>query len=198
MYKRILVYSAFLLGILAGCASDKTTNPITNDPVQKIRPFNTASADSTSNNRYLFGYWDVYIPENRESIELYPLRTTDLHLNAVRWLEVTPCLTCLTVENVTILPSGLLSAGFRLQHPFPGLDQYTGFDVRGIMITGGNYEFEFLVDEGGRNPEDGRHLVYRQKSHFPSLCLPPPVRGARVSVTATRPRGGRGGLRRTP
>jgi len=147
MNKRILVFLPFLLGILAGCASDKTTNPIINDPVEKIRPFNATSTDSTSNNRYLLGYWDVYIPENRESIELYPLRTTDLHLNAVRLLEVTPCQTCLTVENVTILPSGLLSAGFRLQHPFPGLDKYTGFDVRGILITGGNYGFEIPQKE---------------------------------------------------
>jgi len=132
-----------LLLVVYGCSSNGVKNPVTAGNFEPGKLDATPQITTENNNRYMIGYWDVFIPDDHSSIELFPLRTTDMHFNAVRWLEETPCSTCLTVENIMIMPSGLLSAGFRLQHPFPGLDRFNGFDVRGIFISGGNYTFPY-------------------------------------------------------
>ena len=40
-----------------------------------------------------------------------------------------------------MLPDDVLSLDIELTHPFPGLDQFTGFDVRGIVLLNGSKEW---------------------------------------------------------
>ena len=51
-------------------------------------------------NGQLWGYWTVKVASDHKSIEIVPARSMQLHLNAVRLLETTPCKTCLQVRNV--------------------------------------------------------------------------------------------------
>jgi hypothetical protein len=82
------------------------------------------------------------------------MRTADLHLNAVRMLETSPCPFCLQITKITAVPPNEVHADVRLLHPFPGLDKYTGFDVRGILITDGDLVF----------PSSGRIVAFGENT----------------------------------
>jgi hypothetical protein len=61
----------------------------------------TVSPESVVNpapsNRLVLGMWDVTISEDRQVVEVAPMRGVQLHLNAVKLLETNPCKDCLTV-----------------------------------------------------------------------------------------------------
>jgi formylglycine-generating enzyme required for sulfatase activity len=65
----------------------------------------------------------------------------DFHLNAVNLLEKTACQNCLLIKDWEVIGGNRLVADVQLTHPFPGLDKYTAFDVRGILITDSDYTF---------------------------------------------------------
>ena len=105
---------------------------IGNHPIQAV--------DRTPS-RVLFGLWTVDISADHSSMTVSPDRTLDMHLNATRLLEKTACTNCLSISNVHVLPNNELSADLTIKHPFPGKDQYTAFDVRGILVSDADYTF---------------------------------------------------------
>jgi hypothetical protein len=125
---------AVLILIFTGCSRSSLQNPATPLDQTSFRPTGETS-------RHLWGIWDVYISADRESAEAVPVRTSEMHINAVRLLEVAPCNTCLKIGNVHITGPKELSADLTITHPFPGLLKYTGFDVRGIFISQADYTF---------------------------------------------------------
>ena len=133
---RFLPLSVILVLLLSSCSHSTSKGaPTLPDPL-------SASMDSRgASGRTLWGIWDVTIPADRSSVEVVPMRGLDLHLNAVRFLEVTPCQTCLTVSKPSPLPPDKFQVDVTLTHPFPGLLKYTGFDVRGIFISQADYAF---------------------------------------------------------
>ncbi|HDS29783.1 MAG TPA: hypothetical protein ENN67_01940 [Firmicutes bacterium] len=98
-------------------------------------------ADFHAANRFIWGAWDIVIEADRESVEIIPVRTADIHLNVVKLLETPPCYGCLTITNIHIVGPNVLEADVTLKHPFPGLAKYTGFDVRGIFIAQSDFTF---------------------------------------------------------
>jgi hypothetical protein len=130
--------------VTLGCGSgvDKVDkNPSTPPQI----PEGLSASDSrlgVVSNRHIWGLWEINIsadPPRR--VEIVPARMGQMHLNVVRLLEVTPCKNCLTIENVHPAGPNELEADVRLQHPFPGLLKYTGFDVRGIFIAQTDFTF---------------------------------------------------------
>jgi hypothetical protein len=134
MNKLACLFPLLFTALLFGCAGSADKNPAA--PSSPL----TAQSASTSN-RHLWGIWDVHISSDRQTVEIAPLRTADMHLNAVKLLEVKPCTTCLTISNLQITGPNELSADLTLIHPFPGLLKYTGFDVRGIFISQTDFTF---------------------------------------------------------
>ena len=92
---RILPLPVILVILFSACAcstgKSAPTAPSTLAP----------SASCLSNSgRTLWGLWDVVISDDRSRIDIVPMRGVNLHLNAVRLLEVAPCHACLTVELI--------------------------------------------------------------------------------------------------
>ncbi len=131
---RIFVPVFLAAAILTGCAGSGVQEPIT--PSSSV-----ANAVADAGNRYVWGLWNVRISADRERVEVIPCRNADMHFNVLRLLEVTPCHTCLTIENIHPAGPNELQADVRLAHPFPGLIKYTGFDVRGIFIAQTDFTF---------------------------------------------------------
>ena len=131
---RIFVPVLLTVAILMGCAGSVTQEPITPSP-------SVTNAVTDAGNRYVWGLWDVQISADHQSVEVIPCRNGDMHFNVVRLLEVTPCHTCLTIESIHPAGPNELQADVRLQHPFPGLLKFTGFDVRGIFIAQTDFTF---------------------------------------------------------
>jgi len=131
---RIHFFILLAVAILTGCAGSGVQEPITPSPP-------VANAVAVASNRHVWGLWDVRISADHQSVEVVPWRSADMHLNVVRLLEVTACHTCLTIENIHSTGPNELQADVRLQHPFPGLLKFTGFDVRGIFIAQTDFTF---------------------------------------------------------
>ena len=131
------------VALLVGCAGSTRENPVEPAaPAQDDAAITASAASRSETNRFLWGLWEVRIGADHQTAEVIPRRTAELHLNAVRLLEVLPCKDCLSIHSISACPSSDELAAFAvLRHPFPGLDEYTGFDVRGIFISAGNYTF---------------------------------------------------------
>ena len=100
-----------------------------------------SSVNPAHSNRSLLGMWDVTISADWQSAEIVPIRGSEIHLNVVKMLEEKPCKDCLTVNNIKLIAANTISVDVTLKHPFPGLLKYTGFDVRGVFISKGDYAF---------------------------------------------------------
>ena len=174
-------FSAILLFVavvaIAGCASSVEQNPI-------ALPNPPAHGSAVETNRYLWGIWDVYVAADRGRAEVSLLRTADLHLNAVRLLEVTPCSTCLTISGVHATGPDEFEADVTLTHPYPALIKYTAFDVRGIFISQADFTFPASgrkVALGNDVPRmldpDGYTALFNPTEFPPSTPPTPPALG---------------------
>ena len=72
----------------------------------------------------------------KQTLEITPLREGDFHLNALQFLEP-PALVNLTLESVKF-NGNVVDADIGLRHPFLGLNEFTGFDVSGVLISNGS------------------------------------------------------------
>jgi len=101
----------------------------------------------------LWGEWDLYISADHERVEAVPKRTARFHLNALKFLEET-CRDCLQILSVRNNYDGTIDLTIRITHPFNGFPQYTGFDVKGIIMFDGSYEYP-IPSLDTRIPVDG-------------------------------------------
>jgi len=122
----------FLVGI--GCSG--TGSPVSPDgtPSQPIRP---VAADNT----YLWGSWNVAIDPVTMTAEAAPLRGAQFTANVTQFMQPPMSNTHLlafSIDPASDFPSGYIVVEVAFTHPFPGLDTYTGFDVRGVCIGDGS------------------------------------------------------------
>ncbi|MFH1675642.1 MAG: hypothetical protein ABIC40_01370, partial [bacterium] len=170
-----------ILTLLSACGSnagDKYPYPASPSLCQ------TEGTDpQTCGGRYLWGYFTGYIPATHDSIEFVPAREGDIHANVRKFLEDGPCYNCIKVSNISVDPVGnTLSCDISLTHPFPGLDRFTGFDVRAVVITNGSLYFPYFnrrVPCAGKgdftliNPDGYTHLW--NPIEFPTGSGPFPI-----------------------
>jgi hypothetical protein len=102
-------------------------------------------AASELSHRQLWGYWTGYVPPSGDTLEFIPVRSSQFHMNARRFLEDTACKNCLKLLKVEKdFVNMVIKADIELTHPFAGATRYTGFDVRGIVISNGSRNFPTL------------------------------------------------------
>ncbi len=125
-------------GFLIGCAnvSDTTSAPDLLDTAEL-----TAVSSQSQSNRHLWGFWTVSLDPTNGTSEVVPLREATFRVDVVAFLQ--PPMGSLANINITIVDmsewetEGRLDVDVALTHPFPGLDQYSGFDVMGVLISPG-------------------------------------------------------------
>lgn len=104
-----------------------------------IQPKESGQSSQSENTRF-WGVWDINVDAVSGEVEIAPLRQADFTCNVVRFLQ--PPLGSANGLTVEIDPSsdfakGQVVADVTLTHPFPGIDFYTGFDVRGVVTGNG-------------------------------------------------------------
>jgi len=131
---RYLLNTAIFLAVvlIIGCAGS-STNPVT--PSTDIND-TTQSADA--NSRHLWGLWDVTIDGSTMEVEIVPARGLEFTANVTRFLQ--PPSSPVNLLSIALQPGSDPSSGYfvldiTVQHPFPGAQQFRGFDVRGIFYT---------------------------------------------------------------
>ena len=127
------VITFFLALLLVGCTQEQTVAP------QITAENNFTNQPGT---HYIWNIYDVVIDPGTWKVVALPVRGTVGHLNALKFLEGEPCSTCLTISNIENIGDKEWLVDVQVAHPFTGLDYYTGFDVRGIVMFDPTFVFE--------------------------------------------------------
>ena len=93
-----------------------------------------AGINSTSHTNW--GLWQFTADVEAETLDVVMLRTGAMHLNALPFINEPP-LVYVTLESLEI-NGDIIEAGIGLRHPFLGLTEFAGFDVKGILISDGS------------------------------------------------------------
>jgi len=119
----------------------------------------TAFVHQTNSNSHTpWGYYLVHVDANRTGYEIIPIRTASDHWNVLKWLENTPCPDCLNITSFETTDYNTLLIDVELIHPFQNYN-FTGFDVRGIVIFDGSLWFpEHGLSASDRLQGDGELL----------------------------------------
>jgi len=148
----ISVLSILLALFLVSCSGGGPTIPQLSSNEESAIKHQTDVDAHRQNTHSLLGYYLIYLnPADLES-EVVPVRSVAGHWNALKWLEQAPCTDCLKLVNIDPSGSGSLLVDVQFEHPFSGLMNLTGFDVRGIAMFNGSHVFP---DSGLNTPDSG-------------------------------------------
>jgi len=118
------------------CTGNSVDNPV--NPLLPETEGITQSTIQYTQGRSLLGFYAVTIDRESLEIEAIPLRNTSWHLNALRFLE--PAGSGSLVSFSALQVSGAnVGVDITLLHPFMAMEQYCGFDVKGIVMGPGDY-----------------------------------------------------------
>ena len=138
MYRTLVFFFAAVL--LSGCASDVSTPTVPDQTAQPYFLSEAMAAEDYGGPYGLWGEWTFYFDESHENVDIVPLRNGRLHLNAVKFLEEY-CQDCLEITNIHNNGNGTIDVTVEITHPFPNMPEYTGFDVKGIIMFDASKEF---------------------------------------------------------
>jgi outer membrane protein assembly factor BamB len=130
----IVILAMALIAICVGCSSN-TKSPVI--PGEITANIESSSAGATQ----LWGIWNVNLDPATATAEIVPLRGADFTCNVTQFLQ--PPIAHKNLMGIMIDPStdwinGHAIVDVSFTHPFPGLDMYTGFDVRGVCMGNGS------------------------------------------------------------
>lgn len=131
-----LIGGIIFLTFILGCNSGSPVTP-GNQPAKEYQ----SESASLANHRTLWGIWDVSIDSKSMTIDAVPLRSADFTCNVTQFMQPPSSPTnmiLLSLEPGSDPSSGYFEVKVTLKHPFPGLNQYNGFDVRGIFMSNGS------------------------------------------------------------
>jgi hypothetical protein len=131
---RHAAYAGILLCLLisVSCARGASTNPAS-PRLPDLTDDQPRQTETTAPGHYLLGYFSVSIDPVAGTVETVPQRSSAWHLNAVKFVEPPSGGSCLSFSNLEI-EGRRVNVDVGLHHPFAGLTQYSGFDVKGIVI----------------------------------------------------------------
>lgn len=115
-----------------GCSGGGSNTPLIPD-AGDISPLEAAVGSDSHTN---WGLWQFVCDPAAETLDIIQLRTGTIHLNALKFVN-TPPYVYLTIESLGF-SGNIVDVDIGLRHSFLGLNQFTGFDVKGILISDGS------------------------------------------------------------
>jgi hypothetical protein len=122
------LFSIITILAIVGCTTANT-------PVTPSQPTHPVSASVQKQPHSLWGLWQITADPIANTLTAIPLRTGNMHVNALVLLEP-PAGLRLKISNLVFIDK-ICDVDVTLIHPYPGLSQYIGFDVAGILISKG-------------------------------------------------------------
>ncbi len=137
--------------IILGCQTNRS--PIVPGSVQDQNAQTlTASTQTDGSSRYLWGYYHCATDLEKGTIEVLPNRAAELHINATKPLNKTLGIG-FEIDPTSNPPAGYLVINVSIIHPFNESPGFSGFDVRGILLTSGSLDAGGLRMPGPGDPE---------------------------------------------
>ncbi len=144
-----------ILVFILGCSG---STPVVPGDLADLQHENTSGIHA---DRTLWGVWDVTIDPVTLVADVTPLRSVDFTANVTQFMQ--PPASPVHRLQIQILPgstplTGYFEVDVRINHLFPGLNKYNGFDVRGTMFTDGSVASDHDATAVRGGPDD-THLV---------------------------------------
>jgi len=127
--------------ILSGCSGSDNPNPLV--PAEGIditQQVNKDADDSAKRYRTLWGFYQFEYDPETNTCDVIPVRNASDHFNLLGFLETWPCTNCVRVIGVETTAWDTLDFTVEIRHPFAA-PNFTAFDVRGIAMFEGGFEF---------------------------------------------------------
>jgi hypothetical protein len=134
---RALLLVAVLSLLTAGCAGNhgNLTPPLISDDSPQL----SAQSGAPDSERYnLWGNWSLFFDDTHTKVDAVPVRSGRFHLNATKFLE-DYCSNCLQIYGIHKNGDGTVDMTVQVTHPFQDHPEYTGFDVKGIIMFNGTH-----------------------------------------------------------
>jgi hypothetical protein len=133
---RQTILFAILAVLISGCA--KSDSPVVPDAGNGFTGGASIETGSTSS-QFLWGYYDVTIDPEENTIDFVPVRGTAFKANVTQFLQPPGSpLNLISFKNLNTTQyqsSGIITLTVDITHPFTGFPKYLGFDVRGVFIA---------------------------------------------------------------
>ncbi|MFH1676651.1 MAG: hypothetical protein ABIC40_06465, partial [bacterium] len=143
---RNFILPAILLCVIVFAGCQGGSNPVSTgtDPGLKV---NEGMSNPTQSQTHLWGYYDVYIdPVNKTAVAV-PNRDVMFTANVVKFLNGKPPKLSFFMQDIHPTPNYTdVDIDVSITHPFPGLLQYNGYDVRGVLMGSGSATLEYNSD----------------------------------------------------
>jgi hypothetical protein len=127
--------------VLALCAtailscSSGTANPV--NPI--ITPGKVSATTPSDAQANLWGYYDVYIDTQTQTVTATVNRQAMFTANVVNFINGKPAGLSFKINSTPIGSDYIdVDIDVSITHPFPGLSQYNGYDVRGVFMGDGS------------------------------------------------------------
>ncbi len=130
----IILKLSVIVMLISGCGTSQS--PISPDLSDQVTARNTHS-------RSLLGLWQFTIDPENETVSCALLRSCEIHMNALAFMEP-PAGAMLAIDQVVDFSPGEITVDIALTHPYGGLNFATAFDVTGILISHGSLSFPFV------------------------------------------------------
>ncbi|HEX9744093.1 MAG TPA: hypothetical protein VGB30_01590 [bacterium] len=137
MLSRSLVAFAVLTALIVLTSCSGGHPPVAPSPDDTTPALNTQADPASSDGRYSWGMWQVRINAETTEAEIIPLRGANWHVNALTFLE-SGSKSTIVLKDI-IIDGGSVELNVGLIHPFIGLMQWSGLDVKGVFMTDGSY-----------------------------------------------------------
>jgi len=120
---------------------------------------------TAANTPVLWGLYSVSYNNDLKSFEVIPLRGPTFAVNVVHFMQPPAGsqfnMDVDILDDSEIAENGTVDVRVNLHHPFPGQEQYTGFDVCGVFIS-----------EGSLSSNWNASLTYAEQSQDPVVLNP--------------------------
>jgi hypothetical protein len=128
----------FLMGVV-GCAREGSA-PIS-PSIKELPQASLSRPQQLEDSHRLWMEYIFYFDKEHNNVEVAPRREGRFHLNALKFLEEY-CTNCLQITGIKNNGDGTIDLTVKITHPFTGYPEYTGFDVKGIIMFDGSWEVE--------------------------------------------------------
>jgi hypothetical protein len=121
-----------------GCSGsgNRLTDPLLPGPGNNLTSQNHQVSNSQT---HLWAYYDVFIDPATQTVEVAENRHAFFTANVTNFLNGKPASLAFHINETPVTSSCVdIDIDVSITHPFPGLPQYNGYDVRGIFMGDGS------------------------------------------------------------
>jgi len=142
MNRWTVLYACVLAAALLALGCSGSNNPVT--PNNGLTEREITSGPTTQT--HLWGYYDIYIDVANQTVEAVPNRNVAFTANVVGFVNKPASNLAFDIWGTPVDPGGTfidVDIDVSITHPFPGMNQYDGYDVRGIFMGTGSASLQY-------------------------------------------------------